>query len=239
MSADHLSFVASILADRTRARFAMALMDGRDWTLGDLATEAGVAASTASEHLNRMLGAGLITERRHGRHRHVRLASPRVAACLEDLTGLPDPQIVPPDPAGASGGLRAVSKKEALTRGRTCYDHLAGRFGVLITDALVHRGVLDPAVELTSDGPAWFTETLGSPMTGGRRPRSRSCLDWTERRPHLAGAAGAALCRTFFDRGWITRVGSGRAVRPSTAGCRAIGELFGIDPGEVWPYRLR
>ncbi|PRX45923.1 ArsR family transcriptional regulator [Prauserella shujinwangii] len=224
-----LAELAGLLADRTRATFCLALLDGRAWTAGELAAEAGVAASTASEHLDRLLAGGLLVQRRQGRHRYVQLAGPGVAELLEGLVAHAGPD---PRPRGS---LRAATASAALARARTCYDHLAGKLGVVLTDALVARGLLDGSAgfAFTEAGRQWLA-TLGPgaanhpPST--RRPLARACLDWTERRSHLAGAAGALLCAHFFDRGWVRRIGGGRAVRLTPAGEAALRDVFGVDP---------
>ena len=224
-----LAALASLLADPTRATFCLALLDGRAWTAGELARQAGVAASTASEHLDRLIASGLCIERRQGRHRYVALADAQTAALIEDLTGHLPPA---PDPVS---GLRAASASAALARGRTCYDHLAGRIGVAITDAMAARGHLDTSggFALSDKGRAWMAEVLHVDTVvwpRSRRPVARECLDWTERRPHLAGLAGAEVCRGLFTREWIRRIGSGRAVRLTPAGIAALPEAFGIEP---------
>ncbi len=149
-----LARLAGLLADRTRAAFCLALLDGRAWTAGELAAYARVAPSSASEHLTRLTEGGLLVERRQGRHRYVQLASPRVAELLEVLTAHLDPPAAPPR------GLRAVNASAALARGRTCYDHLAGRLGVALTDAMTERGLLDQdgGFALTGTGRTWFAE---------------------------------------------------------------------------------
>ncbi|CCK31244.1 transcriptional regulator [Streptomyces davaonensis JCM 4913] len=117
-----------------------------------------------------------------------------------------------------------------MARGRTCYDHLAGRLGIAVTDAFAERGLLrqDTGFALTDAGVAWF-DSVGIPLErAGRRPLARGCLDWTERRPHLAGVAGAAVCRHALDAGWCVRIGSERAVKVTAAGERALSELLGI-----------
>ncbi|MFI9049308.1 ArsR/SmtB family transcription factor [Streptomyces sp. NPDC053427] len=223
-----LARLAALLADRTRAAFCLALLDGRAWTAGELAAYAGVAPSTASEHLTRLTEGGLLVERRQGRHRYVQLASPRVAELLESLVAHLGPPTAPPR------GLRAVSASAALARGRTCYDHLAGRLGVAVTDAMTDRGLVDQdgGFTLTDAGRQWFADGLGvetAALRNGRRPQARGCLDWTERRPHLAGTAGARLCDRFLELHWVRRIGSGRAVRLTPDGARELHRLLGID----------
>ncbi|MEU0754635.1 ArsR/SmtB family transcription factor [Streptomyces albogriseolus] len=221
-----LARLAALAADETRAACLLALLDGRAWTAGELARHCGVAASTLSEHLGKLVGGGLLTEERQGRHRYVRLADARVAQLVEDLTAQ-----LAPDAAEPPRGLRQSGADSAMARGRTCYDHLAGRLGIAVTDALTARGLLrqDTGFALTDAGLDWFG-ALGVDLDGrSRRPLARACLDWTERRPHLAGAAGAALCRHLLERGWCVRIGSGRAVKVTGTGEQALTDLLGID----------
>ncbi|MEH0936435.1 ArsR/SmtB family transcription factor [Micromonospora psammae] len=226
-----LAGLAALLADPTRARFCLALLDGRAWTAGELARVAGVAPSTTSDHLTRLVRGGLLVEERQGRHRYVRLADPAVAQLIEDLAGHHPPA---PRPVRS---LRAATADAALAHARTCYDHLAGRLGVRLRDALLDRRLLTDAdgLALTRTGCDWLAD-LGVPveeLRGGRRPLLRDCLDWTERRPHLAGAVGAALCRRFAQLGW-TVAGVGRAVRVTPAGVTALTGL-GLAPAELTP----
>ncbi|WP_078900190.1 ArsR/SmtB family transcription factor [Streptomyces sp. SBT349] len=226
-SSPRLAALAGLLADETRARFCLTLLDGRAWTAGELARSAGVAASTASEHLSKLVHGGLLTEERHGRFRYVRLANPGAAHLVEELVSHAAPE------AEAPRGLRAVRASAAMARGRTCYDHLAGRLGTTLTEALTERQLLDQrcGFALTGAGLRWFGD-LGLDPRGARgRPVARGCLDWTERTLHLAGAAGAALCRHAFDAGWCERTGTERAVRVTDDGERALRDLLGIAPG--------
>jgi hypothetical protein len=136
----------------------------------------------------------------------------------------------PPAPARS---LRAATASAAMTRGRTCYDHLAGKLGIALVDALARDDLLTtgPGFALTDSGLTWLTDKLGASLGApSKRPLARPCLDWTERRDHLAGRAGAALCTTLRDRGWIARIGTGRAVRVTPAGTTALTALFGPDP---------
>ena len=224
--APQLARLAALIADETRAACLLALLDGRAWTAGELARHAGVAASTVSEHLGKLVAGGLLTQERQGRHRYVRLADARVAHLVEDLAAQISPDTVQPP-----RGLRESSAGSAMARGRTCYDHLAGRLGIAVTDALTSRQLLsqDTGFALTEAGLRWF-EATGIPLNRtGRRPLARACLDWTERRPHLAGVAGAALCRHALDKGWCVRIGSERAVKVTASGEQALEELLGIS----------
>ncbi|MFG2222270.1 ArsR/SmtB family transcription factor [Streptomyces sp. NPDC048644] len=213
-----LASVARLLADGTRAGFCLALLDGRAWTATELARHAGVAPSTATEHLHALVRGSLLAEERQGRHRYVRLAGPHVAELVERLAALAPGRPTPPRSLSASG------RRQALAHARTCYDHLAGTVGVAITDAMTRRGLLDleHGLGLTGAGKTWLAELGITVPTGTRRPSVRSCLDWTERRPHLAGAVGAALCRHASDAGWITPIGTTRAVTVTAVGRQAL-----------------
>ncbi|MDT0442190.1 ArsR/SmtB family transcription factor [Streptomyces johnsoniae] len=220
-----LAETAGLFADRTRAAFCQALLDGRAWTAGELARHAGVRPSTASEQLSRLVAGGVLAEERQGRHRYVRLAGPEAAALVEALTSY-----APDTPRPRT--LRASVRLGAEARARTCYDHLAGRLGVALADAMIARGLVadESGLAVTPAGRAWLTGALGHEQRPGvRRPLVRSCLDWTERRPHLAGALGAALCATALERRWVRRVGSGRAVQVTPEGTEAFRELLGAE----------
>lgn len=234
MTAEQLAAAAGLLADRTRAAICLALLDHRAWTIGELARQAGVGPSTASEHVARLVDGGLLTVVPQGRSRYVRLAGPRVAEVIEDLGSVAG--------AGAGGvagpagvrSLRGSSAMKAMSRARTCYDHLAGRLGVEITDAMTRSGFIDCSAgfSVTQPGLDWLAGTVGvdvDALRAARRPMVRSCIDWTERRPHLGGGAGAALCGQFFARGWITRCGTSRAVLVTPRGGQALRELAGVD----------
>jgi hypothetical protein len=161
---------------------------------------------------------------RQGRSRYVRLADPGVAQLIEDLSvscgSVPQPV----------RSLRAATAAAALAKARTCYDHLAGRLGVQITDAMTIAGLIDQSAgfALTHAGLRWLADTLDidiAVLGAARRPLARSCIDWTERRPHLGGAAGAALCAQFFARNWIRRPGTTRAVVVTPLGAEALAAL--------------
>ncbi|MFJ9765572.1 winged helix-turn-helix domain-containing protein [Streptomyces erythrochromogenes] len=220
-----LAALAGLLADGTRASFCLALLDGRAWTATELARHAGVAASTATEHLNLLVGGGLLAQERQGRHRYVRLADPETAQLIETLASMAPRRVAP------SRSLPAVNRSRALARARTCYDHLAGALGVAITEAMTDRGLLDweQGLTLTGNGTVWLADLGIALPPATRRPPVRSCLDWTERRPHLAGAVGASLCRHAFDSGWITRIGTGRAVALTEIGRRTLQDHLGLS----------
>ncbi len=214
---------ARMLADGTRATVCLALLDGRAWTATELARVAKVSRPTISEHLNLLVDGGLLTEVRQGRHRYVKLAGPDTAELIEGLAALA------PRRTEVANSLSAVSKRDAFARARTCYDHLAGKLGVALADAMTERGLLDwsEGISLTPSGLAWL-EHLGIQVEPGRgRPAVRSCLDVTERRPHLAGAVGAALCGHALRQGWVSHIPGGRALKV-TGSVREFGLPVGV-----------
>ncbi|SDM64500.1 ArsR/SmtB family transcription factor [Allokutzneria albata] len=222
-----LAALAGLLADETRAAMCLALLDKRAWTAGELAQLCGVARSTASEHISKLIAGGLLDERRQGRHRYVRLADDDVASLIETMSAHVRPAAV--------SGLRQHRANAALARGRTCYDHLAGRLGVAITDAMTTRGLLrrDTGFALTAAGLDWFAELGMSLPDREKRPLVRSCLDWTERRDHLAGPAAARLCQVVLEREWAVRIGSKRAVRVTPLGLDELRRHLGIEAAEL------
>jgi DNA-binding transcriptional ArsR family regulator len=214
---------ASLIGDPTRAAMLGHLMDGRARTGKELAGLAGVAPATASGHIGKMTAAGLVEVARQGRHRYVRLKGPEVAEVLEKLMALA---------AFARPQARARSADEAAFRyGRTCYDHLAGRLAVDLVEALVRRGLLARGLdgfEPTLKGDGWF-RALGVDVArarGSSRSFARCCLDWSERRDHLAGALGAALLNALIARGYLARRKEGRALDVAQGGRRFFAELF-------------
>ena len=228
LTADSLARFAGLLADRSRASMCLALLDGRAWTAGELARHAAVAPSTASDHLTALVAAGVLAEQRQGRHRYLRLAGSEIASVLEDLGSVVGRRTRP-------ASLRAARADARLATARTCYDHLAGAWGVAVFDALVARGLLaDPgAPVLTPEGRAWFDrECPGWTAAGStRRPLVRTCLDWTERRSHLGGRLGAAFLDRALASGWVVPVaGLPRALVVTGQGREALAGLLGVDP---------
>ncbi|MBT0773210.1 helix-turn-helix transcriptional regulator [Kineosporia sp. J2-2] len=235
MSRD-LSTIGRALAAPARATFLAVLMDGSTRPAGELARAAGVSAATASEHLGVLLDAGLVDCVPRGRHRFYRIADDSVAAALEQLGHL-----CPPAPVLTHAQHRG---RRDLLRARLCYDHLAGRLGIALTRSLTGRGWLDPAdLALRDDGERAMT-ALGidvAALRAGRRPLTRSCPDWTERHPHLAGALGAALATHFTGQNWLTRRPGGRGLDVTAAGRRALTGTWGLDLSglETAPGSLR
>ncbi|RKQ93527.1 ArsR family transcriptional regulator [Solirubrobacter pauli] len=213
-----LADVAALLADRTRARILEELLGGPPLPAGALAVRVGVAPSTVSGHLAKLEAAGLIVVRQRGRRREAELARPEVAEALEALSRLA-PGVARPI------GLRAVNGHAALREARSCYDHLAGRTGVALADDLVARGalVLRDGAFTVGDG-AHFSRAFAIDLDalGGRRVLVRACPDWTERRPHVAGALGAALLDVALARDWVRRRDDGRALNVTAAGRCAL-----------------
>jgi DNA-binding transcriptional ArsR family regulator len=227
MSVDpEVSTVAATLADKSRAVMLMALADGKAMPAGELARFARVSAQTASWHLARMLEARLVAVEVHGRHRYYRVASEHVARLLEALS-----VVAPPRPA-----LTATQNDAARTLrfARTCYGHLAGTMGVSMAEAMRSREYLrdcDAGWLLTEAGESWFG-ALGIDVAGLRRRRRqllRQCLDWSERRYHLAGSLGDAMAARCFDLGWIVRVRQSPAVRLTDRGRSAMRDRLGIS----------
>jgi DNA-binding transcriptional ArsR family regulator len=201
-----LAEVAAVLADPSRAAMCLALLDGRAWTVGELAKAAGVGPSTASEHVARLRETGFVSGARQGRHSYVRIADPRVAELIENLAQHAEHRPV--------RGLKESLRVRRLAFARTCYDHLADTLGVAIRDGMVRSGIVDVAAGLTLTGRGHeILADLGVPVpSGGRRPLLRECLDWTERRDHFGGALPAALLAHAVDAGWLGR-GPHRAIR--------------------------
>lgn len=222
--------IATLAGDPARAGMLHALMDGRALTATELASVAGVTPQTASGHLARLTTAGLLAVEKQGRHRYHRLASPMVARMMESIMQVAS-ELEPPRRRVATG-----PRDQALRAARTCYDHLAGRLGVALTDALVaagHAEIEGDAGAITDSGVAFF-DGLGIDLNAVRSARRstrvlcRPCLDWSERRPHLAGSVGAALCVHAFEHGWIRRVEGTRAVSVTPKGRQALRASFGV-----------
>jgi DNA-binding transcriptional ArsR family regulator len=221
-----IAAVAGALASRSRMAMLNLMLDGQSHPAGDLAREAGIAVSTASSHLGELVDAKLVVSQRAGRQRRYRLAGPEVARVLEALAAVA--------PRRAPASLGKANQADRLRSGRTCYDHLAGQLGVTITEGLIARRALrrgGNAFTLTRTG-SQLLDDLGVEVATARsrnRKFALACLDWTERRSHLGGALGAAVCEAFFARGWVRRVGSGREAAATDDGARMLGSALGID----------
>ncbi|MGW1893903.1 ArsR/SmtB family transcription factor [Streptomyces sp. NPDC002004] len=228
--AARLAAFACALADETRAAICLALLEGRAWSTGELARITGVAPSTVSGHLARLLDAGICVAERQGRHSYVRIADAETARLADALAAHAVPG------RDAAHAVPVVAAPDPLARARTCYDHLAGRLGMAVTDAMAERGLLltDGVFELTDAGREWCTDAGVDLAYEGRRPIASSCLDWTERRRHLGGVAAARLCALALRREWVVRgEDDGRALRVTEAGQQALGDLLGLAP-DAW-----
>lgn len=231
-----LAATAALMADPARARMLAALMSGEALTAGELARIAGVTAATASGHLARLAGGGLLAVHVQGRHRYHRLASEEVAAAIETLGGL----------AARIAPARAWKHGEAAREARLCWNHLAGRLGVALHGRLVAEGWLTPAPggwDATAEGRARLAATgvaIGeaerSPRFAAHRCIARDCMDWSERRPHLAGGLGREIARAWLGRGWLRRLpaeGEGdllarRRIAVTPEGARGLRECLGL-----------
>ncbi len=199
------------------------LMDGSARPAGELASVARVSAATASEHLAVLVAAGLLRAERAGRQRLYSVADQHTAEALESLG-----QLCAEVPVGS---LRQSRAQRDLADARMCYDHVAGRLGVGLLEASVRLGWFDPDLRLTPEGHGAFDD-LGvdvASVKSRRRPLTRTCPDWTERRPHLAGALGATLAAELLDRQWITRRPSTRGLAVTVDGFDALHRIWGLD----------
>lgn len=237
--------IGALVADPARARILLALGDGRALPASVLADEAGVAASTASAHLGKLVDGGLLIVERHGRHRYFALAGQDVADLIESLA-----QVAPPAPVRS---LREGTRAHAVRYARTCYDHLGGVVGTRLMASLLDRGLLSGG-DGVFDRASAHEDRLSAPgsdydyrltvrgedeleqfgidfatLRSRPRPLIRYCVDWSEQRHHLAGSLGAALADRMFELHWVKRAKHGRAVTVSDDGVQGLTETFGVD----------
>ncbi len=226
VAAANMVEVAALVGDTARATMLAALMGGESLTGSELAHLGRVSRPTASEHLAKLVAARLLTVSRKRRFNYYRIASPLVAQMLESIIAVAAIE-VPPRHQPRS------PQEERLRFARTCYDHLAGWLGVVIADALVAKGHVifdDDGGEVTDGGRRFFCD-FGLDLSANSRSRRifcRPCLDWSERRYHLAGLVGAEMCRRCFDLGWLARERDSRAVRITPAGEAGLQAVFGV-----------
>jgi len=218
--------VAAVLADPTRANILIALSDGQSLPAGELAWRARVKASTASAHLAKLVDSGLLVVVKQGRHRYFRLADPRIIQAIETLASFA--------PAAPVRSLRESAAAEAVRAARMCYNHLAGRLGVSLSEALVNKGILDSFDEgyIITDGGKQWMQGFGIDSANFKKQRSLlvPChIDWSERRHHAAGAFGAALTKHLLDLKWIEHLPSSRAVRLTETGRQGLKSEFDLD----------
>ncbi len=215
--------IGALIGDPARANMLTALMGGKALTATELAAAGGITLQTASAHLAKLEAGQLLAQRKQGRHRYFALADDSVGKLLESIMGF----------AAGRGHLRhrPGPKEPALRKARICYDHLAGDYGVRMLDSLVAQGAIDAVgdgLALTADGESQL-QSMGidvRDLRSSRRPLCRSCLDWSERRAHLAGSLGKALLSSFFEKGWAHRTAGSRSVVFSPEGERQFLALF-------------
>lgn len=222
--------IAALVGDPARATILTALLDGRAFTATELAYAARITPQTASTHLAKLTDGGLLTALRDGRHRYFRLASPKVVQMLDELMAVA---------AEHRPRYRPLTRRaRELSAARICYDHLAGRLSVALTAFFAAHAYLvvgDAVAEVTSEGARFFTEFgIDIPaVASARRSICRCCIDWTERRPHIGGALGAALTQRYFELGWTKRMPDSRAVIVTASGQRGFSDTFGIKTSET------
>jgi DNA-binding transcriptional ArsR family regulator len=215
-----LATVGAAIGEPARALMLNALLGGRALPATELAQVARIAPSTASAHLAKLTDAGLIAVEPHGRHRYHRLASDEVAHALEVLATIAPPLEITT--------LRAANRAGAERHARLCYDHLAGELGVALTDRLIDLGALESDSLALRDAGPLTAIGIHAEQLNGRRPLTRACLDWTERRPHVAGQVGAAVLTALLDLSWIKRGPAGRAVQLTPSGERGLSTALGL-----------
>ncbi|KQY78079.1 helix-turn-helix transcriptional regulator [Microbacterium maritypicum] len=226
-SSPELAATAAVFASEARASMLLLMLDGRAWTLTELSKTASIARSSASEHADKLLDVGLVEEVRQGRHRYLRLAGAQAADLIESLAAFTG-RVRP-----ARQSLDAQHRDRAMREARTCYRHLAGRLGVALTDGMRAQGFIESDFSFTPPGRAWLA-SLGIDLPKHpRRTLARPCLDWTERREHLAGLAADMLLATLRENAWIEIVPSStRAVRLTAAGREGLADLLLADPSD-------
>ncbi|GED32277.1 ArsR/SmtB family transcription factor [Brevibacillus centrosporus] len=225
-SVPNIGEVASLIGEPSRVAMLLSLLGGKSLPASELARAARITPQTASSHLAKLVEGGLLVNESYGRHRYYRLANAEVAHALEALLAIATPRPI--------RSLRESDQVRAMRFARTCYDHLAGEVGVALTDQLLSLQMIEEADQefvLTETGRQKL-QSLGvdvefSPKN--RRRFARPCLDWSERRHHLAGVLGASLTNRLFDLGWIERLPEGRAIRLTPAGIAGLYEQFGVD----------
>jgi len=222
--------IGALIADPTRAAMLAELIDGHVLTAGELAARTGVTAQTASWHLAKLVDGGLLVVVSQGRHRYHRLAGPHVAEALEGLG------VLAPEPEARTSFEREVLT--GLRFARSCYGHLAGQLAVAMRDRFLAMGLVVPAGlehEVTPPGERWFGR-IGVDVQAARATRrsfARACIDWSERRPHIAGALGDALLAALVERGWILCHTGERAVELTEAGRVWFTRSVGLDLADL------
>ena len=224
VSTSALAEIGSLLGDPARVNMMVALIDGRARTARELADTAGVSPQTASSHIAKLVAGHMVRVEKQGRHRYHRVASGQVAELIEHMHVMGASRTAPEAP-------RSGPRDPAMRELRSCYDHLAGRIAVEISDRLVLSDKAETGTVLRMDAESQLSE-LGidlKSLVRSRRPLCRTCIDWSERRPHLAGALGAAILIRFRELGWVKPREASRALILTGAGEMGLSRLFGID----------
>lgn len=226
----NITVIASLIADTSRSIFLSALLDGQALPAGELAYMAGVTPQTASNHLAKLVTGGLLQVEQQGRHRYYRLASQDIADLIEKMASIAPPAQI--------RSLKQSNQLQQLSYARTCYNHLAGKLGTSICEALLKRGYLVEPKEvqskdylITEKGSQWFS-SFGIQLQskpGSRRAIARKCLDWSERRHHLSGLLGEQLVHRLLELNWIRQKTGSRSVEVTEAGKSGLYEVLGIS----------
>jgi len=226
----NIAYVANLVGDQARSKMLIALMGGKALTATELSIEADITPQTASSHLQKLVDGELLTVRKQGRHKYFQLKNQNVAELLEQLLNI--------SAAMASNKVATGPTNERLRRSRVCYDHLAGELGVILFDTLVSQGMLIDTsnnTELTDEGKSLFT-SLGVDFTRfkqSRRPVCKACLDWSERRSHLAGSLGEWILTDAISQKWASRDLDSRAIHFSKKGLDAFSRKYRIAKSTI------
>lgn len=226
MGEEKFTAMAALICEPVRAKMLWNLLDGRAYTASELAMAADVSATAASNHLTKLLAAALVKVEVQGRHRYFSFSTPEVAYAVEALANLGS--------VSNSTGIKDVVQTGGVKYCRTCYDHLAGFAGVTITEAMEQQKILKKSGDLyviTSKGWNWLEQLgiLQDNVINTRRPLTRQCLDWSERRPHLAGYLGALLLDEMLKRNWFKKVKFSRELIVSGKGSKELYALLNVQ----------
>ncbi|KQL39350.1 ArsR family transcriptional regulator [Bacillus sp. FJAT-25509] len=222
----NVAVVATLVSETSRAAILTVLLDGRFHPASELAYMAGIKPQTASFHLAKLVDAKLVSVEKQGRHRYYGIRNQEVAHILETLLSIAPPIEI--------RSLKQASENTAIRFARTCYDHPAGKFGVLLTDSLINLGVINEESQgfiVTEKGERFFTDFQIDleKIKKKRRSFSHKCLDWSERRYHIGGALGNALLERFLELNWIQRMPKTRAIKITFEGKKGFNEIFSFD----------
>lgn len=226
----HVVAAASLLSEPSRSIMLTYMLDGRFHTSGELARAAGITPQTASFHLKKLEGAGFLGQTKQGRHCYYGLKDPAIAKVIESLLTI--------TPTAQVSSLKQAAEDQAICYARTCYDHLAGSLGILVANALVDSGYViqdRDQFNLTANGEIFFSNFGIDVETARRKRRSLShcCLDWSERKHHVAGALGSAMLERFLELDWLRRKPESRALLLTEIGRTGFAEVFGLDISSI------